>query len=68
MGILLFGVLLLLAVSAVREVKKVDIGIFMMKQNLWFRWLVYIFLITAVVVWGEYGADFDSAKFIYFDF
>ena len=68
MGILIFGVLLLFAVSVVREVKKTDIGIFMMKQNLWFRWLVYIFLITAVVVWGEYGADFDSAQFIYFDF
>ena len=67
-GILIFAVLLLLAVSTVREVKKVDIGIFLMKQNLWFRWLVYIFLITAVLVWGEYGADFDSAKFIYFDF
>lgn len=67
-GILIFGVLLLLAVSVVREVKKVDIGIFLMKQNLWFRWLVFIFLITAVLVWGEYGTDFDSAKFIYFDF
>ena len=68
MGILLFGVLLILAVSVVREVKKVDIGIYLMKQNLWFRWLVYIFLITAVVVWGEYGVDFDSAQFIYFNF
>ncbi len=68
MGILLFGVLLMLLAAAVREVKKVDVGVFLQKQNLWFRWVVYIFLITAVVVWGEYGVDFDSAQFIYFNF
>ncbi|MBQ9866064.1 MAG: MBOAT family protein [Lachnospiraceae bacterium] len=68
MGILLFGLLLLLAVSLVREIKKVDIGVYLLKQNLWFRWVVYIFLITAVLVWGEYGVDFDSAQFIYFNF
>lgn len=68
MGILFFCLLILLAVSILRQVKKTDIGSFLLKQNLYFRWAVFLLLITAVVVWGEYGVDFDSAQFIYFNF
>ncbi|MBR5419796.1 MAG: MBOAT family protein [Lachnospiraceae bacterium] len=67
-GILVFGVLLLFFVSLVREKKGCDIGNWLLTQGLVFRWLVFLGLITAVVVWGEYGIDFDSAQFIYFDF
>ncbi|MCR5249850.1 MAG: MBOAT family protein [Lachnospiraceae bacterium] len=67
-GILVFGVLLLFVISLLRERKGCDIGSYLLTQNLWFRWAVFLFLITAVLVWGEYGVDFDSAQFIYFDF
>ena len=43
-------------------------GVFMMRQNLWFRYAVMIFLVVSIIVYGEYGVNFDSAKFIYFDF
>lgn len=67
-GILLFAILLLLAVDIIRVVKKETFGAFMMRQNLWFRYAVMIFLVVSIIVYGEYGVNFDSAKFIYFDF
>lgn len=67
-GILFLGLFLMLLVALLREYRKTDIGEFLLKQDLWFRWLVFILLILAVVVWGEYGINFDSSKFIYFDF
>ncbi|MCR5250876.1 MAG: MBOAT family protein [Lachnospiraceae bacterium] len=67
-GILFFCLLLLLAVSLLREYKKTDLGEFLLKQDLWFRWLVFILLMLAVLVWGEYGLAFDSSQFIYFAF
>ena len=67
--IILYAALLaLLAVSVVRKKKGVDIGDCLLKQNLIFRWVIFIALIVAIVVFGEYGIDFDSNKFIYFDF
>ncbi len=67
-GILLFAILILLAVDIIRVVKKETLGVFMMRQNLWFRYAVMVFLVVSIIVYGEYGVNFDSAKFIYFDF
>lgn len=66
--ILFAAMLILLFVSIVREKKGIDIGEFLLKQNLWFRWAAFILMIVAIVVFGEYGIEFDSNKFIYFDF
>ena len=38
------------------------------KQNLPFRWLVYLAAILLIVMLGQYGAGFDAAQFIYFQF
>ncbi|MDE7262909.1 MAG: hypothetical protein K2N78_12745 [Oscillospiraceae bacterium] len=38
------------------------------RQNLVFRWLVYIALVLAVVVLGRYGPGYDAAAFIYAGF
>lgn len=37
-------------------------------QPLWFRWIVYIVAILAVVVFGVWGTGYDAAGFIYFQF
>ncbi len=68
MGILMIAVIALIIVSVIRYKKGIDIGTFLLKQDLWFRWAVFIILILAVIVYGEYGINFDSNKFIYFDF
>ncbi len=68
MMILLGAVLLLLIVSLIRYKKGIDAGAFLYKQDVIFRWVVFILLILSIIVFGEYGISFDSGKFIYFDF
>lgn len=67
-NILIVSVIVLFAVSVIKYRKKIDIGTFLYEENLWFRWAALIGLILSIVVFGEYGIDFSSAKFIYFDF
>jgi hypothetical protein len=35
------------------------------KQNIAFRWFVYIALLFAVLIFGFYGAGYDPGFFIY---
>jgi len=67
-NILVVAIAVLFAVDLIRYIKKEDIGAFLLKQNLWFRWAVLIILVVSILVFGEYGINFDSQKFIYFDF
>lgn len=67
-GILFFAILLLLLVDIIRVRRKESIGVFILQQNLWFRYATIVFLAVYIIVYGEYGINFDSAKFIYFDF
>ncbi len=66
--ILYLSVFVMLIVSFVRYKKGADIGEILLRQNRAFRIIVFVLLITAIIVFGEYGIDFDSNKFIYFDF
>ena len=38
------------------------------KQNLVFRWIIYIALLFAVLILGMYGPGFDASEFIYGQF
>ena len=67
-GILVAALLALFAVSFIRKKCGKEIGVFLAEQNLYFRWIVYIVLILVIIIFGVYGVDFSSAKFIYFDF
>ena len=66
--ILYLSVFVMLIVSFVRYKKGADIGEILLRQNRAFRIIVFVLLITAIIIFGEYGIDFDSNKFIYFDF
>ena len=68
MNLLVFAVMILLAVSIMRSRKGMDLGNYLLTQNVLFRWAVFLFLAMMVLVFGEYGIDFDSNQFIYFDF
>lgn len=68
MGILLAAVLILIIVDFIRNKTGKNIGEWLWSQNLLFRWAIYIVLVAAVLVYGEYGIDFNSAQFIYFAF
>ncbi len=68
MTILGIALLILLAVSIVRYKKNLDLGRYLLTQNIVFRWAVYLFLAAFIIVFGQYGIDFDSNQFIYFAF
>jgi divalent metal cation (Fe/Co/Zn/Cd) transporter len=51
--ILFVALLVIFAVSVVRYKTGDDIGKALLKQNLWFRWVVLIFFMVAIVVYGE---------------
>lgn len=38
------------------------------KQEIWFRYLVYLVAIFLILIFGEYGPGFDASQFIYFQF
>lgn len=66
-NVLLVSILFLIVVDVCRY-KKVPLMDIFMKQNLWFRWLAFYAAIMAVVLFGVYGAQYDAAQFIYFQF
>ncbi len=68
MNVLLVGVVILILIDLLRYIKKKQFSDFMMEQNLWFRWVVVMFMIMACIVYGVYGVNFDSSQFIYFQF
>ncbi len=68
MNILFFSLLVLLLADLLRYLRRENVAAFLMKQNLWFRWLVVFGLIVMILVYGEYGVNFNSAQFIYFNF
>ncbi|MGN1148626.1 MAG: MBOAT family O-acyltransferase, partial [Lachnospiraceae bacterium] len=67
-NILFFSLLVLLLVDLLKYLKNMEFSAFLMKQNLWFRWIVTLALIVVILVYGEYGVNFDSTQFIYFNF
>ena len=68
LNIIVISIVILVMFDLVRYIKKVDFGTFIVKQNMWFRWVLLIALIVSTVVYGAYGTDFDSSQFIYFQF
>lgn len=66
--IIVVAMLALLLADILRYVKKVDVGEYLYRQNLWFRWIVLFALILMCVIYGAYGINFNSAQFIYFQF
>jgi D-alanyl-lipoteichoic acid acyltransferase DltB (MBOAT superfamily) len=67
-NVLLTAVGFLVIIDLLKRVKNKNLSEFLMEQNLWFRWILVIVVIMSIVIYGIYGIQFDSAKFIYFDF
>ena len=68
MGAAIFGVIVLLLADGVRYFKNMRIEKYLCTQNLWFKWLVLWVFIVSIVLFGEYGVNYDAAEFIYFQF
>lgn len=65
--VLLGALLILLAVSLMQE-KGVSVLEAVKRQQLWFRWLIYLAAIFVVLLTGIYGPGFAASSFIYFQF
>ena len=65
--VLFVAVLVLLTVSLLQE-RGVHIREAIEKQNLVFRWALYIAAIATVVLMGVYGPSYDAAGFVYAGF
>ncbi len=66
--ILIGSILLLLVFDAFLYVKQWRFDELMARTALPIRWMVLIFLFTAVWVFGIYGPEFNTEAFIYFQF
>ncbi|MBQ9941974.1 MAG: MBOAT family protein [Christensenellaceae bacterium] len=64
MTVLLIAVLVLLTVSILQE-KGMKMRETISRQNLLFRWLLYIGIIVVILVFGVYGPAYDATAFIY---
>lgn len=64
---LIFSIEILLLVDILHENGK---SIFQLinKQEVWFRWLLYIGLFWTTILFGVYGQTYDTGNFIYFQF
>ena len=66
--ILIVAILVLLIAELLKYLKGKEIFEFILEQNLWFRWIVLLGFVLAILVYGQYGINFDSNQFIYFQF
>ncbi len=65
--ILTAALFVLFAVDFLHE-KEIDIFKWLMTQEIWFRYAVYLLLIWSVILLGVYGTAYTSSQFIYFQF
>ena len=65
--ILCLGLLVLLTVSILQE-RGVKMRETIARQNLAFRWLLYIAVIVIILVYGMYGGGYNASDFIYMKF
>ena len=66
--ILLIAVLVLIVFDIIRYKKGLNPAEFLYSQNYYFAVLTFALLVVSVIIFGEYGVNFDSNQFIYFDF
>ncbi|MBR5535959.1 MAG: MBOAT family protein [Clostridia bacterium] len=67
MFVLLISLLVLLVVSMLKY-NGVNIRQKLSEQGLWFRYVIYLAGIFAVLIFGVYGPLYDASQFIYFQF
>lgn len=67
-NILFVALITMFLVELLKYLKNKRLSDFIVEQNLWFRWIVMIGLVVSILVYGEYGVNFDSNQFIYFQF
>lgn len=65
--VLAFGLVVLFLVDSMREQEK-SIFVTVGRQEIWFRWALYLGVIWGTIMLGIYGVEYDTSAFIYFQF
>lgn len=65
--IMIESIVILIAVDIIHE-KGISILKTINAQEIWMRMLIYIGLIWSIILFGVYGAGYDTSQFIYFQF
>lgn len=65
--VVVVGLLVLLIVSILQE-KRGSVREIIARQNYVFRYLTYLLLVGAIIIFGTYGPGFDAQTFIYGNF
>ncbi len=66
--VLLILAIVILLVSDIFKYKGIKVRKVIMRQELWFRWSLYIAVIAGILVFGIWGPGYDASAFIYFQF
>ncbi|MCM1103058.1 MAG: MBOAT family protein [Clostridium sp.] len=66
-SVLIFGIAVMVIVDVLHERDRSVFAVFH-RQEFWFRCVLYVGLIWAVILFGIYGAQYDAGDFIYFQF
>lgn len=66
--ILFVSILVLFMVDLIKYKNNLRLDLFLEKQCIWFRWVTILVLLFSCVIFGNYGPDFNSGQFIYFQF
>lgn len=64
---LMIAFILLTAVDILIN-KGIRVEQMILKQGIWFRWLVYLGLLFMIMMYGAYGLEYTQTEFIYFQF
>ncbi len=66
-SIIVFSLAAVVGVDMVRK-KGVSLKEYLLKQQIVYRWSIYLILIFIIMLWGAYGNDYEQTQFIYFQF
>ena len=62
--VLFLSCLVLLCVSLMQE-SGIKVRETLAKQNLYFRWVIYLGAVFSLILFGVYGLNYNAADFIY---
>ena len=65
---ILLSAIVLLLITDIAHEKGLSVFSWVNHQEFYFRWILYLGLIWAIIMFGIYGVAYDSSQFIYFQF
>lgn len=65
--VMINGIMVLLAADFCRH-RNISIREVIVKQDVWFRWIVVIVAVLVLAILGIWGTTYETSNFIYFQF